>query len=95
MTTEIHPAIRAAAEIYARSGDLAPHQKAFLRNVHKISMLDATIKGSAVQKFGDRSAECLFAQQEQTRRTDQDLAVVLGRYMEAEARHQEALEAAS
>ncbi len=47
-----HPALLKAQEVYAKAGDLTPHQQTFLTAVHRITMIAIRTRATAQHDFG-------------------------------------------
>jgi hypothetical protein len=88
VTTDVHPAIRLAANLYDREST-APHLMRFLASVHKITMHEAEVKSLAVQHWGDRTPAYDMVTELLRRQTDERLSAAMGWYFKAEAELEE------
>ena len=102
MTTHAatHPAITKAISLHDDSDEsgvrrmLEPHEQRLIDQVNAIRSFESSMRGVAVRKFRDGTQEYEFADTLLRSITDKDLSAALGRYMEAEKRHRDAMERA-
>jgi len=96
--TATHPAVTKAIQLYDDSDEagarrqLEPHEQRLIDQVNAIRSFEASMRGVAVRKFRDGTQEYEFADAMLRSITDKDLSVALGRYMEAEKCHRDAME---
>jgi hypothetical protein len=92
VTPTTHPAIIKTQELFDLPRDLFSHELDLLRAVRAAQQKCTVTKGEAVAFFGDQTPTYNATAWDASQIEAQELTAALGRYMEADKRHRDAME---